>query len=60
MDRYTKGLLTIIAVSFAVLAWRAIDPPAITIQVHGCPPLTSIGFGPPCERFDPVSVRINE
>ena len=34
MDRYTKGLLTIIAASFAVLACRAVDPPAITVHVR--------------------------
>ena len=36
MDRYTKGLLTVIAASFAVLAWRAIDPAPVPVALVDC------------------------
>ena len=33
MDRYNRAMLTIIAASFAILAWRAADPPTVTVRV---------------------------
>ena len=36
MDRYTKAVLTVIAASFAVLAWRAIDPAPVPVQLRSC------------------------
>lgn len=55
MDRYSKIMLGIIAASFAVLAWRASDPPPITVQVRGC---STVTFQGRCELIEPVGVRL--
>ena len=50
-------MLTVVAASFAVLAWRAVDPSAIAVKAQWC---ARPGFGSACDSNRPVPVRVDE